>query len=210
MLLIVLVSLAVVSAWLTISGEYHGPRYLVYFAKPLAVLLLILLALISKYPVSPFYKYMIVAGLVCSLIGDAFLMLPSDHFTSGLVSFLIAHLFYATAFLFEGNRAFSYWAVLPLAVYGCFMLSYLWRGLAKLKVPVIVYMFALLLMAGIASSRFLITRQGGSLLAAVGAILFVTSDSTLAIDKFRKSFRIAQLLILTTYFVAQCLIALST
>lgn len=208
--LILLTILATIAAALTISAEYHGPKRVGYIFKPLTLVLIISIALLPKYPVSQFYKYMIVAGLVCSLIGDVFLMLPSDHFVSGLVSFLIAHMFYATAFLVEGNRAVSLWAAVPLVVYGGFMLRYLWRGLGKLKVPVIVYMLVLLLMAWIAISRFLITKQNGSLLAAVGAILFVASDSFLALDKFRNSFRLAQLLILTTYFVAQCLIALST
>lgn len=203
-------TLVVISAALTISAEYRGPRRTLYFVKPLTILLIILLAWIPKYPVSHAYKYLIIAGLICSLIGDVFLMLPSDRFVHGLICFLIAHLFYAAAFLFEGNRAVSLWAALPLVVYGGIMLSCLWRGLGKMKAPVMVYMLALLLMAWIASSRYLVTGQSGSLLAAVGAILFVASDSILAVDKFRNGFRIAQLLILTTYFVAQCLIALST
>ena len=210
MLLILLTVLATIAAALTISAEYHGPRRSVFIFKPLTIVLIISIVFLPKYPVSPFYRYMIAAGLVCSLIGDVFLMLPSDYFRSGLVSFLIAHLLYVAAFLFEGNRAVSLWAAVPLVIYGGLMLTCLWRGLDKLKGPVIVYMLALLLMALIASSRFLITKQGGSLLAATGAILFVASDSILAVDKFRRGFRIAQLLILTTYFVAQCLIALST
>ncbi|NIM96589.1 MAG: lysoplasmalogenase, partial [candidate division Zixibacteria bacterium] len=37
----------------------------------------------------------------------------------------------------------------------------------------------------------------------------LVSDSALAINRFRGRFRTAQVLILGTYFVAQCLIALS-
>ena len=210
MLLIILTVLATIAAALTISAEYHGSRQTLYFAKPLAILLIIVLVLVPKYPVSLFYKYMILAGLVCSLIGDVFLMLESNRFIHGLISFLIAHMFYSAAFLVEGGRAVSMWAALPLFAFGGLMLWFLWRGLGKLKVPVIVYMLALLVMAWAGSSRYLVTGQGGSLLAAAGAILFVASDSVLAIDKFRGRFRLAQLLILATYFIAQCLIALST
>lgn len=210
MLLILLTVLATIAAAIAISAEYHGPKRSVFIFKPLTVLVIILLALIPKYPVSSFYRYMIVAGLVCSLAGDVFLMLPTDRFIQGLISFLIAHMFFTAAFLAEGGRSVSMWAALLLIVYGSFMLWWLWRGLGKMKTPVIVYMLALLLMALIASSRFLITRQGGSLLAAAGAILFLASDSVLAVNRFKGVFRIAQFLILTTYFAAQCLIALST
>jgi uncharacterized membrane protein YhhN len=210
MLIPLLIVLATITASVTISAEYRGPRRVHYLFKPLTLVLITILALIPKYPVSPFYQYMIVVGLLCSLAGDVFLMLPSDRFIHGLASFLIAHAFYTAAFLVEGNRPFSMWAALPLVVYGGFMLWLLWGGLGKMKAPVIFYVSALLLMALIASSRYVVTKQPGSLLAAVGVILFVASDSVLALDKFKSSFRLAQFLILTTYFVAQCLIALST
>ena len=71
-------------------------------------------------------------------------------------------------------------------------------------------MLVMLLMGWAAASRFLLTGQLGSLFAFAGAILFIVSDSTLAIDRFKGHFRSAQLLILTTYFIAQWLIALST
>jgi uncharacterized membrane protein YhhN len=118
--------------------------------------------------------------------------------------------FYAAAFLSEGGSVVSYRLALPLVLYGGLMLWFLWRGLGKLKVPVILYMLVLLLMAWMALSRYLITKQSGSILAAVGVILFVASDSILATDKFTRKFRLAQFLILTTYFAAQGLIALST
>jgi uncharacterized membrane protein YhhN len=54
------------------------------------------------------------------------------------------------------------------------------------------------------------TEQEGSLLAMMGAILFILSDSALAVDRFKGRFRGAQALILSTYFTAQWLIALST
>ncbi len=203
-------ALIVFAGALTISAEYRGPRRVLYVFKPLTVVLIILLSLISKYPVSSSYKYLIVAGLACSLIGDVCLMLPADHFIFGLISFLIAHLIYVTAFLSDSHNSFSVLVAIPLVVYGALMLMLLWNKLEKLKVPVMVYVLALLLMAWLAISRYVTTSKGGSLLAAFGAILFVMSDSVLALNKFKKSFRIAQLLILTTYFAAQYLIALST
>ncbi len=211
MWVLILTVLVVISAALTISAEYHGPRRIVYLFKPLTTFCLILLALAPKYPVAPFYRYMIVAGLVCSLAGDVFLMLPSDKFIAGLLSFLIAHLCYIAAFVFAGERTAVYaWAAPPLLLYGGLMLWRLWPVLGRMRGPVIIYMLVILLMGLAALSRYVETKQNGSLLAALGAFIFIASDSILAVDKFRGRFRLAQLLILSTYFTAQWLIALST
>ena len=211
MWVLILTVVIIVSAALTISAEYRGSRRTVYLFKPLTTFCLILLALVPKYPVAPFYRYMIVAGLVCSLAGDVFLMLPSDKFIAGLLSFLIAHLCYIAAFMFAGERTAVYaWAVAPLLLYGGLMLRWLWPALGRMRTPVIIYMLVILLMGLAALSRYVETKQSGSSLAACGALIFIASDSILAVDKFRGRFRFAQLLILSTYFTAQWLIALST
>jgi uncharacterized membrane protein YhhN len=211
MWVLILTVVIVVSAALTISAEYRGSRRTVYLFKPLATLCLILLALVPKYPVTHFYRYMIVAGLVCSLAGDVLLMLAADRFVQGLISFLVAHLCYIAAFVFAGERAVVYvWAVPPLLLYGGLMLCWLWPVPGRMKAPVVIYMLVILLMGLTALSRYVETKQNWSLLAALGALLFIASDSLLAVNKFRGRFRVAQLLILSTYFTAQWLIALST
>ncbi len=88
------------------------------------------------------------------------------------------------------------------------MLAYLWRGLsAALKAPVGIYIAAIVTMAALAVSRALAGASAGSLSAAVGALLFVGSDATLAINRFRRPFRLAQAVVLGLYFAAQLLIA---
>ena len=49
----------------------------------------------------------------------------------------------------------------------------------------------------------------GTFLAVVGAILFMISDAVLALNNFRKPFISSELIILSTYFTAQWLLALS-
>ena len=90
MLTAILTLLAILSAALHIRAEYHGPRYHVYLFKPLTMVFILLIALQARWPDFSRYKVAIIAGLVCSLAGDVFLMLPSDRFIPGLVSFLIS------------------------------------------------------------------------------------------------------------------------
>ncbi len=210
MLVAVLSILVFASAVLAILSAYQKRRLTHYLFKPLTVVLIILIAFQSKHATTPFYRQAIIAGLILSLAGDIFLMLPQDRFIPGLVSFLFAHVFYIVAFTRESGGALSFWTLVPFLLYGCLMLRVLWPNLGKLKLPVLIYMAVILAMGWTAAGRRLLTDQGGSLLAFLGAILFIASDSALALDKFRGRFRSAQLLILSTYFTAQWLIALST
>lgn len=210
MFVAILTALTFVSATLTILAMYQGRRLTLYLFKPLTVVFIILIALQPRYPTSPFYRQAIIAALLFSLVGDIFLMLPRDRFIPGLVSFLAAHVFYIAAFAYESNRALSTWELIPFLIYGILMLRVLWSHLNQMRTPVILYMIAILMMGWVAASRWMLTGQDGSRQAFVGAILFIASDSVLALERFRGRFRSAQLLILSTYFMAQWLIALST
>jgi uncharacterized membrane protein YhhN len=201
--------LIVASALLTIRAEYRGARLHVYAFKPLTVVLIILVALQTKHATTQQYKSLIVAGLLCSLVGDVFLMWPRDRFAAGLVSFLVAHLFYIAAFA-PGVGAWGVWWAAALSVYGALMLWLLWRGFGKLKAAVVVYVASILLMAWAALSRWSGAGAEGGACAAAGALLFVASDSALAWNRFKGEFEGAQALILSTYFAAQWLIAVST
>ena len=65
-------------------------------------------------------------------------------------------------------------------------------------------------MAWQATARAAQLPTPGPLLAAVGAALFVISDATLALDRFRSHFRAARAVVMTTYIAAQWCIAAST
>jgi uncharacterized membrane protein YhhN len=78
-----------------------------------------------------------------------------------------------------------------------------------MRVPVIIYMIAILLMAWQAAGRWIETPQIGPLLAFAGASLFVISDTVLALNRFRRPFKLARVLTMGTYYPAQMLIALS-
>ena len=52
-------------------------------------------------------------------------------------------------------------------------------------------------------------RDTAALLAMLGAILFLVSDSILALDKFRSPLPLRDLLVMSTYYAAQLLIVWS-
>jgi uncharacterized membrane protein YhhN len=199
--------LILVSGATCIGADYTARRYVVYLFKPLTMLLVLVIALQSS--TSAFYQEALLAGLLFSLAGDVFLMLPSDRFALGLASFLVAHLCYIAAFATDASLAASAAALLPFAVAAAIVYRLLWPKLGRLKIAVLAYVVVIVVMAWQATLRWLVIGEPGALLACIGASLFVISDGALAINRFHRPFRAAQALVLGTYFTAQWLIALS-
>ena len=186
-----------------------GKKQLHYLLKPLTTILIIGLAFSVAPSPAALYSTAIIIGLVFSLAGDIFLMLPDDRFLAGLISFLLAHVAYIVAFV---SAAGFHLALVPLALlllYGVSLFQQLWPGLGKMKMPAFVYMVAILIMAWQALGLWQATSQSNYMLAAIGALFFVLSDSILAYNRFRRPFAAARPLILGTYYFAQWLIALS-
>ncbi|MFQ5640685.1 MAG: lysoplasmalogenase [bacterium] len=209
-MLIESLSIAVpVSAFLHIRAEYRGPRRHVYTFKPVTILLILLIAALIPSPVSSFYKITILCGLLFSLFGDIFLMLPKDRFVAGLVSFLIAHLFYISAFAFTEPIVLSGINLLPFVLTGIVLFGILKPHLGNLKLPVLVYIIVITSMTWLALNRWLSTDSPGCVWAFVGALFFMASDAMLAFDRFKSPFSKARFFVLTTYVIAQWLFAFS-
>jgi len=197
------------SALLHIRAEYKGPRVHVYLFKPLTMVFIILLVLQGARPDASLYKYAILAGLGFSLVGDIFLMLPLKRVIAGLVSFLVAHLCYIVAFSAGIRLGVSGFLPALFLLYVIIMFVVLFPHLGKMKLPVLVYELVIVMMAWRAVERWAQIGDTGALLALAGAILFVISDSVWAINQFVRRYKSAQALILSSYFCAQWLIALS-
>ncbi len=201
-------------ATLTIVARYLPSKRMEYLFKPLTTATIVAFALLrgSGAPRPEAYQTWIVLGLVASLVGDVCLMLEGERwFVRGLVAFLVAHLFYTVGFtLTRVGEAAPWYLLLPFVAYGAAMLRVLWPHLGELRQAVVLYVAAILLMAWQAASRWYGARGGaGTLWALLGAYLFVFSDSTLAVARFRGTWRSAHFWVLSSYFAAQWLLALS-
>lgn len=150
-------------------------------------------------------------ALAVSALGDFFLGInrmgglgPERLFLLGLGSFLVAHLLYIALFRKFLTRGFPDAAGLRLGgvllVLGCLatVLTMIYSSLGALRVPVIVYATVIAGM-GICS---LLARMP-SPLAAIGALLFIASDSMIALGKFATPVPLSGPLIWITYYVAQ-------
>ncbi|MDQ3800308.1 MAG: lysoplasmalogenase [Acidobacteriota bacterium] len=199
--------LTFVSAVLTIYFDYQDKRF-VYLFKPLTMIFIIALVWFYGNGRKGFYCWAILAGFAFSLVGDTLLINP-QNFVFGLASFLVAHVCYIVAFFKAGEGKFKPVSLVAYPVGGAIFMLVSGGVPENLKIPVAVYSLAISTMLGAAINFYLTQKTPAARFALVGAAFFVLSDSLLAYNKFNGGFFLAAVLILSTYFFAQWLIARS-
>jgi uncharacterized membrane protein YhhN len=136
---------------------------------------------------------------------------PKDKifFLLGLSSFLLAHIFYIVFFhvvrvgeKIKGNP----WLLLVVVIYYAVLINLLSPYLADMKIPVLVYGIVISFMFMLAMHMLFIKNKTAGKWMMLGALLFVVSDSVLAINKFYQSFEEAGIIIMLTYGLAQLFI----
>lgn len=202
-----------------LTGIFLSNETLQFISKPLIIITLIGYFIVAvKGAVSGFKKWILLA-LSFSWLGDVLLMFQQNDelfFLLGLSAFLLAHIFYIVFFhrvrikeAIAGRR----WLLLIVVVYYAVLISVISPYLGSMKLPVRVYGVVISFMLMLAMHMlFLGNKRAGSLMM-IGALLFVVSDSVLAINKFYQSFvyedsfrEIAGVAVMLTYGLAQLFI----
>lgn len=149
--------------------------------------------------------WILLFGLVFSMLGDALLVW---WFVPGLTAFLTGHLFYLTGFLGQWRYSLLRFAsIIPIGIYAFFMGNELvtalqQSGQSALIIPVVAYIIVIALMMWS-------SIMSGNPWAIAGSLLFGISDSILSWDMFVNTISYSHVLIMTTYYGAQFLIARS-
>ena len=144
----------------------------------------------------------ILAALFFSWLGDLLLMLPGeDFFMGGLAAFLSAHICYI--WIFSREATYHPLRVLPFLMYVALLLAGPLNGKLpeNLQIPVYSYVVVITTMGIVASLRS--TQRPGYELILIGSILFILSDSFLALNKFSGPLPLSGLWVMLTYGLAQ-------
>jgi len=177
-----------------------------YVLKPATMLPLIVVAL-TLNPESSVQRSWFVAALILSLAGDVFLMLPADLFVAGLGAFLLAHIAYIIGFA-VGGFALGIATIglgvvaVAAATLGVRIIRAVRAGHAALLAPVTFYMTVI-------SAMVVVAFGSEKPFAIAGALLFYSSDSLIAWDRFVESKTWARPAIMATYHLAQAALVLS-
>lgn len=200
--------------WIAVVKNW---KRLEYFAKP--GVMVVLLAWLWQATGFGGYLLWFALGVLLSLAGDVFLMLPREQFIAGLVSFLLAHIAYLIGFnmtLPALNLAGLIMAILvgltARQVHRRIAAGLAASGNQGLQMPVLIYSIVISLM--LLSALLTLTRPETSwlawpaLLASAGALLFFLSDTFLAWNKFVVRLPHGKLQVIVTYHLGQALIVL--
>jgi uncharacterized membrane protein YhhN len=184
---------------------FHGHKRLETFAKPATLLALNLVA-VSLSATDTTAGGWLLFALAFGLLGDV--MLLSDtvaRFQAGLAVFLVGHLGYLLCFSELGlPRPGWSWAVFAVLL-GTVVLTrdvtpstYRSGGIA-LAGPVVLYTLVI-------ATMLVMAWFTGAWVIALGATVFVASDSILSINRFVRPLPQAPLAIMVTYHLGQALI----
>ena len=147
------------------------------------------------------------AGLFAGSAGDAFLALEPSQIAAGIGAFGIGHLIYVAIFggilSRNGLRGLpGYAGAAMLIAVGVVLLIFLQPHFGDLRLPASLYNGIIILMAVLA----LLGRSPG--LALAGALLFVVSDTVLALRMFADMLPWGGPVVWVTYYLGQAGIAL--
>jgi len=148
-------------------------------------------------------------ALFFSFAGDVLLMFQSNNelfFLFGLSAFLLAHVFYIIFFhqiRLKEQVVSNPWLLVIVVIYYAILISLLSPYLGAMKYPVRIYGIVISFMFMLAMHMYYIKNKRAGVWMLTGALLFVISDSLLAINKFYSSFPAADILVMLTYGLAQ-------
>jgi len=191
---------------LDLIGIFADNEWLKTTFKPLILLSLIALYLFVSLKKNKWY----LLALICSFGGDVFLLFDAQsYFMLGLGSFLLAHLFYITLVSKQLKKPNNKEWLLSFVIFFGFLIGLLMvlKGhLGAFKIPVVVYGLVISSFGALCFINNLQQKDKASAVLLIGALLFMLSDSLLAVNKFYKPIEILNLLVMLTYIAAQYLI----
>lgn len=196
-------ALCAVIDWVAVARK---DRRLEYVFKP-AVMVALIIAATTLDPTNGTRRWAFVIALAFSMLGDIFLMLPSDRFVQGVGAFAIAHIAYIV-----GLRIGADWGA-GIAIGAVFVVAVALTAGRRIVVaarekepelatPVSAYIAIICVMGASAIA----TRNP---LAALGAAIFMASDTIIAWNRFIQPFVWAPVTIMVTYHVGQALLVAS-
>ena len=201
--LLVVALVAAITDWIAVGTSR---RRLEYVAKPVVMVALIGVA-VALRPASPGERTFFVVALGFGLLSDVFLMLPRDLFLAGLAAALVEHLAYIAGF--RTRELHVTWLAVAAAialVSTAAIFPSIYRSLQtkapRLVGPVIAYLAVFVVMVASAGGT-------GSLIAAVGALLFFYSDAILAWNRFVRPLPSGRVLNIVPYHLGEALLVLS-
>ncbi len=187
-------------------GIYLEKQMMINFAKPMLMISLFWYYYSNTKTMNKHF----VLGLFFSFLGDVLLIGSGEiYFILGLLFFLIAHVFYIIMVLkiLQKTRLKNFIiAGIPFLLLFLVLINVLYDGLGAMKIPVIVYAMTISFFGVVSLLLYMQIQTKISLLLLFGVLIFIASDTILALNLFYEKLSFYPILIMMTYVLAQYLI----
>lgn len=200
-------------AFVHLLGIIAGDDQFRFFTKPLLIPLLGWWFWVETPGASSRPRFLMLLSLFFAAAGDTLLMFEAPiFFPLGLASFLFMQVGYTVIFnqvvpLRAGYLKQHRWHIGGYALYwGIFLYAVLPGVPSVLMIPVVVYSVFLMLMALSAFNMKGRVTADVQLMTHYGALLFVASDTILALNRFGYPWADAHLGVMITYITGQWLL----
>lgn len=154
----------------------------------------------------------IISALICGFIGDVFLMAEGIYVAIGGAAFLAGHIFYSLAFLkligFSQIPAGLYVFVLPYLFIAIYIGMKIKTEKKVIRYAVYTYVLFISAMSFCSLIALWLGSKSQLLISFIGSILFMVSDSMIALNTFHSFKKYSEFYIMLTYIVAQFFIVL--
>ncbi|MFK8005397.1 MAG: lysoplasmalogenase [Saprospiraceae bacterium] len=211
-LLLLYLSFSLINLW----AGYSYNNILTFYSKPLLMPILALWFYIQTKDHPSLFRQLILIALFFSWGGDTLLMFvesKGEHFfLFGLVSFLVTHTLYAVAFFktVSWKNGFLWknkWIVIPFLIFFLGFQNYLLPDVEEaMQIPVTVYSCVIIVMVLAALNWNTFVESKAFQFVFLGALLFMFSDSIIALNKFKSTVPQAHIWIMSLYLLGQYLI----
>lgn len=175
-------------------------------AKPMLLTLLALVYLVSVK--KPIFWY--VLGMFFCFVGDVLLMFNgANFFMYGLSAFLLGHIVYikiTSSFLPSDLTVKMISSAFPFVVFFTILMYFIYPNLGEMLIPVAFYGVTISTFGSVALLNYRSEKSTENLWLFIGALLFILSDSLIALNKFYEPNEIYGVSIMITYILAQFLI----
>jgi len=200
-----------------LAGEYLQIPWIDYAFKPFIMIWIGGYFLYHAKNIDKVVVQYAALAFLFSWSGDMFMMFAAKeflYFVLGIATFLVAQILYAFLFLrtinLSGKKPFlkkkPYWSI-PYIAFGLIMYIVLFNQLDPvLQVAIFIYLVAILTMSAMALNRYGNGHPISFSLVFAGSLLFVLSDSMIAINRFLIPIPYEGLFIMISYIGAQYLI----
>ena len=176
-----------------------------FLSKPFLITTLVIVYLVAvKKP-----NFWYVSALFFSFWGDVLLLFKNQFFVYGLASFLLAHIMYikiTASFIKKVSLQKVVLASLPFAVFLFSFLYLIIDNLGEMKIPVIFYGVVISSFGALSFLNYMQEKNTANSWLFLGTIIFIISDSLIALNKFYEPKEFYDISIMLTYIVAQYLI----